>query len=114
MKMKKIEAIIRSGKVEEVKKALDDIGVFGMTDTEVKGRGHQKGITQQWRGTEYRVDFLPKIKIEIVAKSDDVDKIVDAIVGAAKTGNIGDGKIFVTPVEETIKIRTNERGEDAI
>jgi len=114
MKMKKIEAIIRSGKLEDLKKALDEIGVLGMTVTEVKGRGHQKGITQQWRGTEYRVDFLPKIKIEIVAKAEDVDKIVGKIIGAAKTRSIGDGKIFVIPVEETIRIRTGERGKEAI
>ena len=85
-----------------------------MTVTEVKGRGHQKGITGQWRGTEYRVDFLPKIKIEIVAKSEEVDTIVDTIMSAEKTGNIGDGKIFVMPVEETIRIRTDERGKDAV
>ena len=112
--MKKIEVIIRSEKLGDVKKALDEIGVYGMTVTEVKGRGRQKGITQQWRGTEYKVDFLPKIKIEIVAKSEDVDKIIDKIIESAQTGNIGDGKIFVTPVEETIRIRTGERGGDAV
>lgn len=112
--MKKIEAILRNEKLEDVKKSLDSIGISGMTITEVKGRGRQKGITQQWRGAEYKVDFLPKIKIEIVAKAEDVDKIVDKLVGAAKTGNIGDGKIFVMPVEETIRIRTGERGKEAI
>lgn len=112
--MKKIEAIIRIEKLDAVKKALDEIEVHGMTIMEVKGRGHQKGITQQWRGTEYKVDILPKIKIEIVAKAEDVGKIIGKIMGAAKTGNIGDGKIFVMPVEETIKIRTSERGKDAV
>ena len=112
--MKKIEAIIRSGKLDHVKKSLEEIGVYGMTVTEVKGRGHQKGITQQWRGAEYRVDFLPKLKIEIVAKSEDVDRIAAKIIESAKTGNIGDGKIFVMPVEETIRIRTGQRGNNAI
>ena len=112
--MKKIEVVIRSEKLDSVKKALDSIGVCGMTVTEVKGRGQQKGITQQWRGAEYRVDFLPKIKIEIVAKTEDVEKIIGKIIESAKTGNIGDGKIFVMPVEETIRIRTGERGNDAV
>ena len=114
MTMKKIEAIIRIEKLSDVKKGLDEIGVHGMTVAEVKGRGHQKGITQQWRGAEYKVDLLPKIKIEVVAKAEDADKIIDKIIYAAKTGNIGDGKIFVMPVEETIRIRTCERGKDAI
>jgi len=112
--MKKIEAIIRTDKFNDVKKSLDEIGVRGMTITEVKGRGDQKGITQMWRGTEYKVDFLPKIKIEIVAKSEDVEGIINKIIESAKTGNIGDGKIFVMPVEETVRIRTGERGKDAI
>jgi len=112
--MKKIEAIIRSEKLDDVRQALSDMGINGITVTEVKGHGRQKGITQQWRGTEYTVDLLPKVKIETVVKPEDVDKVVDTIVEAAKTGNIGDGKIFVIPVEETIRVRTGEKGEDAI
>ena len=112
--MKKIEAIIRSEKFDDVKKALTGIGINGITVTEVKGHGRQKGIIQQWRGTEYKVDLLPKVKIETVVKLKDVDKVVDTIVEAARTGNIGDGKIFVIPVEETIRVRTGEKGEDAV
>jgi len=112
--IKKIEAVIRTENLDNVKKALDEIGVKGMTITEVKGRGQQKGITQRWRGTEYKIDFLPKTKIEIIAKSEDVDKIIEVIVKSAKTGNFGDGKIFVMPVEEVIRIRTGEKGENAI
>jgi len=112
--MKKIEAIIRTDKFNDVKKSLDEIGVSGMTVTEVKGRGNQKGITQMWRGTEYKVDFLPKIKIEIVANAGEVEKIISKIIDSAKTGNIGDGKIFVIPVEDVVRIRTNERGKDVI
>ena len=112
--MKKIEAIIRSEKFADVKKALGEMGINGITVTEVKGHGRQKGITQQWRGTEYQVDLLPKVKIETVVKSKDVDKIVAAIIEAAKTGNIGDGKIFVIPIDESIRVRTGEKGEDVL
>ncbi|OYT54526.1 MAG: transcriptional regulator [Candidatus Altiarchaeales archaeon ex4484_2] len=112
--MKKIEAIIRSEKFDDVRRALTDIGINGLTVTEVKGHGKQKGITQQWRGTNYKVDLLPKMKIETVVKSGDVDKVVDTIVEAAKTGNIGDGKSFVIPVGDAVRVRTGEDGEEAI
>ncbi len=112
--MKKIEAIIRSEKFDDVRRALTDIGINGLTVTEVKGHGKQKGITQQWRGTNYKVDLLPKVEIETVVKSGDVDKVVDTIVEAAKTGNIGDGKIFVIPVGDAVRVRTGEDGEEAI
>ncbi len=112
--MKKIEAIIKPFKVEEVKDALAEIGLEGMTVTEVKGFGRQKGHTEIYRGSEYTVDFLPKIKIEIVLADSRVDAAVKAIIGAAKTGKIGDGKIFIFPVHEAIRIRTEEAGEKAI
>jgi len=112
--MKKIEAIIRPFKLDEVKEALTEIGVKGMTITEVKGYGRQKGHTELYRGAEYKVDFLPKIKIEIVAPDHMVDKIVNAIIKSARTGQVGDGKIFIYPVEEAIRVRTEETGEDAI
>lgn len=112
--MKKIEAIIRSEKLDDVKQALGDMGINGITVTEVRGHGRQKGVTQQWRGTEYTVDLLPKVKIETVVKSEDADKVVTAIVEAAKTGNIGDGKIFVTVVEDAIRVRTGEKGEEVL
>jgi nitrogen regulatory protein P-II 1 len=112
--MRKIEAIIKPFKLDEVKEALHGIGIQGMTVTEVKGFGRQKGHTELYRGAEYVVDFLPKIKIEIAVGDDLVDKVVDAIVQAANTGRIGDGKIFVTPMEEVIRIRTGERGPDAL
>ncbi|MFH1092341.1 MAG: P-II family nitrogen regulator [Pseudomonadota bacterium] len=112
--MKKIEAIIKPFKLEEVKDALSALGVEGMTVTEVKGFGRQKGHKEIYRGAEYVVDFLPKIKIEIVAEAQKVEQIVTAIQGAANTGKIGDGKIFVLPVEEAVRIRTGERGTDAI
>ncbi len=112
--MKKIEAIIKPFKLEDVKEALTEAGVEGMTVTEVKGFGRQKGHTEIYRGSEYTVDFLPKVKFEVVVADDNVAKIVKAIVSAAKTGKIGDGKVFVLPIEETIRIRTEERGEDAI
>ena len=112
--MRKIEAIIRMEKLDEVKTAMDELGVKGMTVTEVKGRGHQKGITQQWRGTEYRVDLLPKIKLEIIVSADMTEKVIDAIVNAAKTGNVGDGKIFVVPVEEAVRVRTGEKGNSVV
>lgn len=112
--MKKIEAIIKPFKMEDVKEALSEVGVEGMTVTEVKGFGRQKGHTEIYRGSEYTVDFLPKVKFEIVIADDRVQKAVDAIVSAAKTGKIGDGKVFVLPVEEAIRIRTEEHGDTAI
>ncbi len=112
--MRKIEAIIKPFKLDEVKEALHGIGIQGMTVTEVKGFGRQKGHTELYRGAEYVVDFLPKIKIEIAVSDELVDKAVAAIVQAANTGRIGDGKIFVLPVEEAIRIRTGERGPDAV
>ncbi|HBF12504.1 MAG TPA: P-II family nitrogen regulator [Deltaproteobacteria bacterium] len=112
--MKKIESIIKPFKLDEVKEALTQLGVKGMTLSEVKGFGRQKGHTELYRGAEYIVDFLPKIKIEIVAKDEDVSKIVETIQETAKTGSIGDGKIFVTPVEAVIRIRTGEQGETAV
>ena len=112
--MRKIEAIIKPFKLDEVKEALHAIGIQGMTVTEVKGFGRQKGHTELYRGAEYVVDFLPKIKVEIAVKDEMVDKVVQAIVQAANTGRIGDGKIFVVPIEEAIRIRTGERGPDAV
>ncbi len=112
--MKKIEAIIKPFKLDEVKDALNAIGVQGITVTEVKGFGRQKGHTELYRGAEYVVDFLPKVKLEVIAADTLVPKIIETIEAAAKTGRIGDGKIFVTPVEEVIRIRTGERGEAAI
>jgi len=112
--MRKIEAIIKPFKLDEVKEALNGIGVQGMTVTEVKGFGRQKGHTELYRGAEYVVDFLPKIKLEIAVTDDLVDKVVQAICQAANTGRIGDGKIFVLPMEEVIRIRTGERGPDAV
>jgi nitrogen regulatory protein PII len=112
--MKKIEAIIKPFKLEEVKDALSQIGIEGMTVSEVKGFGRQKGHTEIYRGSEYKVDFLPKIKIEIVLPDDRVNSAVEAIVSSAKTGKIGDGKVFVADVEEIIRIRTEEKGEAAI
>ena len=112
--MRKIEAVIKPFKLDEVKEALHGIGIQGMTVTEVKGFGRQKGHTELYRGAEYVVDFLPKIKVEIAVGDDLVNKVVDAIVQAANTGRIGDGKIFVTSMEEVIRIRTGERGPDAL
>ncbi len=112
--MKKIEAIIKPFKLSEVKDRLIEIGVQGMTVTEVKGFGRQKGHTELYRGTEYNIDFLPKIKLEIVVIEEQVEKVIEAISGIAHTGQIGDGKIFVTPVDETIRVRTKERGKDAV
>jgi nitrogen regulatory protein P-II 1 len=112
--MKKIEAIIKPFKLDEVKEALQEVGVQGITVTEAKGFGRQKGHTELYRGAEYVVDFLPKVKIEIVLPNDLVDRAVEAIQKAARTGRIGDGKIFISSVEEVIRIRTGETGQDAI
>lgn len=112
--MKKIEAIIKPFKLEEVKENLDSIGIQGITVSEVKGFGRQKGHTELYRGAEYVVDFLPKIKIEIILGDDLVEKAVEAIISAAKTGRIGDGKIFILPLDDVIRIRTGEKGEEAI
>ena len=112
--MKKIEAIIKPFKLEEVKENLGIVGIHGMTVIEVKGFGRQKGHTELYRGAEYIVDFLPKVKIEIVVSDDDLDKAVESIQNAAKTGRIGDGKIFVTDLEQVIRIRTGEDGEKAL
>jgi nitrogen regulatory protein P-II 1 len=112
--MKKIEAIIKPFKLDEVKQKLTSIGISGMTITEVKGFGRQKGHTELYRGAEYSVDFLPKVKIEILAPNEMVQKIVETILESAQTGKIGDGKIFVSNVDEVVRIRTNERGEEAI
>lgn len=112
--MKKIEAIIKPFKLEDVKDALAAVGIEGMTVIEVKGFGRQKGHKEIYRGAEYVVDFLPKIKIEVVATVEKVDQVVEAIQQAANTGKIGDGKIFVLPVEQAVRIRTGERNEDAI
>ena len=112
--MKQITAVIKPFKLEEVRGALAEQGVTGLTVTEVKGFGRQKGHTELYRGAEYVVDFLPKVKIEVVVKTDDVERCVEAIVDAARTGKIGDGKIFVTPVDRVIRIRTGEEDETAI
>ena len=112
--MKKIEAIIKPFKLEDVKDALEEAGIAGMTVTEVKGFGRQKGHTEIYRGSEYTVDFLPKVKLELVVADDRVDAALAAIVKAAKTGKIGDGKVFVSKVEEAVRIRTEERGESAV
>jgi len=112
--VKKIEAIIKPFKLDEVKEALNEIGLQGLTVTEAKGFGRQKGHTELYRGAEYVVDFLPKVKIELVIEDTLVERALEAIQQAAHTGRIGDGKIFVTPVEEAIRIRTGERGSDAI
>jgi len=112
--MKKVEAIIKPFKLDEVKDKLNEIGVQGITVTEVKGFGRQKGHTELYRGAEYVVDFLPKIKMEVVIADAQVEEVADTIVKAAQTGRIGDGKIFITNLEDTIRIRTGERGEEAI
>jgi nitrogen regulatory protein P-II 1 len=112
--MKKIEAIIKPFKLDEVKEALQEIGLQGITVTEAKGFGRQKGHTELYRGAEYVVDFLPKVKVEIVLGDDMVERAVEAILASAKTGRIGDGKIFITNVEEAIRIRTGETGSDAV
>ena len=112
--MKQITAVIKPFKLEEVREALAEVGVTGLTVTEVKGFGRQKGHTELYRGAEYVVDFLPKVKIEVVVPDADVERCVDAIIKAARTGKIGDGKIFVTPVERVIRIRTGEEDDNAV
>ena len=112
--MKKIEAIIREDKLEVIKKALEENSYFGMTVSEVSGRGKQKGIPLQWRAGEYRVDLLPKLKIELVVLDEDVPRAIDAIVRTARTGETGDGKIFVLPVDSVVRVRTGDRDENAI
>ena len=112
--MKKIEAIIKPFKLDEVKDALNSIGVKGMTVTEVKGYGRQKGHTEIYRGAEYVVDFIPKIKLEVIIPDEQVDQVIDTILHVAKTGKIGDGKIFVLPVERVVRVRTGETGSEAV
>jgi len=112
--MKKIEAVIKPFKLEEVKTGLGEIGIEGMTVTEVKGFGRQKGHTEIYRGSEYTVDFLPKVKLEIVVSDDKVEAVVQSILRTAKTGKIGDGKIFVFPIDQAVRIRTEEQGEKAV
>lgn len=112
--MKKVEAIIREEKLDAVKKSLEDVGYMGITVTEVAGRGHQKGLVLQWRAGEYRVDLLPKLKIEVVVVDEDVKKVSACIMASARTGEMGDGKIFISPVENVIRIRTGEEGIDAV
>jgi nitrogen regulatory protein P-II 1 len=112
--MKLITAIVKPFVLEDVKGALEQIGVLGMTVSEVQGYGRQKGHTEVYRGAEYSVDFVPKVRVEVVADDTNVDKVVDAVVEAARTGKIGDGKVWVTPVETVVRVRTGERGSDAI
>ncbi len=112
--MKKIEAVIKPFKLDDVREALAEAGVDGLTVTEVKGYGRQKGHSELYRGAEYQVDFMPKVKIDVVVLDDDVDRAVDAIVAAARTGKIGDGKIFVYDIQRAVRIRTSEENEDAI
>ncbi len=112
--MKKIEAIIRHFKLEDVKNALSEHGVSGMTITEVRGFGRQKGHTETYRGTEYAVDFVPKVKVEVVVDTDQSQKVIDTIIKAAQTGQIGDGKIFITDLADTVRIRTGETGSEAL
>jgi len=112
--MKKVEAIIKPFKLDDVREALSEIGITGMTATEVKGFGRQKGHTELYRGAEYVIDFLPKVKVEVVIAENMVDQCIETITNAARTGKIGDGKIFVCSVERTVRIRTGEEGEDAI
>ncbi len=114
MALKKIEAIIRTEKLEEVRIALEEKGIIGMTVTEVKGRGSQKGILLEWRAGEYRVEFLPKLKLELVVDQTDAEKVIEAIETAAQTGKTGDGKIFISTVEDVVRVRTGERGKAAL
>ncbi len=112
--MKRIEAIIRPERLGMVRKALEELGYPGMTVYDVKGHGKQRGLTQQWRGQEYKVDFLPKLKIEVVILDEDVPRMLNAITSSARTGEMGDGKIFVLPVDNAVRVRTGENGENAI
>jgi nitrogen regulatory protein P-II 1 len=112
--VKKVEAIIREEKLEPVKKYLEEIGYFGMTITEVSGRGRQKGVPLKWGSKEYRLEFLPKLKIEVVAMDDDVPAIINAIIRGARTGEIGDGKIFIIPIDDAVRIRTGDSGNNAV
>ena len=112
--MKKVEAVIKPFKLEEVKKALSDIGIYGMTITEVKGFGRQKGHKEHYRGAEYTVEFVPKIKLEIALADEEEEKVVATIMAAAKTGSIGDGKVFISPLSDAVRIRTGESGEAAL
>lgn len=112
--MKKIEAIVRPEKIGAVRQALSKVGYAGLMITEIEGHGKQKGVTQQWRGEKYKVELLPKLKVEIVAKDADAPKIIEAIVESARTGEIGDGKIFITPIDNAVKIRTGEKGDAAL
>jgi len=112
--MVRIEAVIRPSRLDEVKAALDEIGIRGMSVIEIKGAGKQKGYTQHYRGSEYQVNLLPKVQVVVVVKDDEQDKVVDAIEAAAKTGEIGDGKIFISPVTQAVRIRTGERGDIAL
>ena len=112
--MKKIEVVIRPEKLELVRQALEKVGCAGVMISEIEGHGKQKGVVQQWRGEKYKVELLPKVKIEIIAKDQDIEKIIKVIIDNAKTGEIGDGKIFISPVENVIRIRTGEKGETAL
>ena len=112
--MKKIEAIVRPEKVDDIRKALEKAGYPGVTITEVEGHGKQKGVTRQWRGESYKVDLLPKVKLELIVSDKDADRLTSAIVSAAKTGAVGDGKLFISDVKEAVRIRTGEKGEDAL
>lgn len=112
--MKEIVAVIRPDKLEDVKKALEEMGCHGMTVTEVKGRGRQLGVTESYRGSDYRIDLLPKTRLELIVNDEDTQKVVDTIVKTAQTGDIGDGKIFISSVEEVVRIRTGERGDNAV
>lgn len=112
--MKKVEAIIRHFKLEDIKNALDDIGVAGMTVTEVKGFGRQKGHTEMYRGTEYAIDFVPKVKVEVVCTEDALQTVIDTVIAKAQTGQMGDGKIFISTLDDVVRIRTGEKGADAV
>ena len=112
--MKKIEAIIREERLEAVKKHLEEIGYFGMTQTEVSGRGRQKGVPLKWGSKEYRLEFLPKLKVEVVVMDEDVSGAINAIIKGARTGDIGDGKIFIIPIEDAVRIRTGDSGNNAV